>query len=143
MSSVLPSSFGELLQKLRKQKSISQQVLAEKLGVHRNTIGAWEKGDRLPDTRGIVVELARQLRLDDDQTHQLLQASLTALYFYWHVPYPRNPFFTGRHTYLKTLHQRLRSEHSVALNQSFALSGLGGIGKTQLVHCGLNKSMIK
>ncbi len=132
MSSALPSSFGELLQTFRKQKKIRQQVLADKLGVHRNTIGAWERGDRLPDTKGIVLELAKQLGLNGDETRQLLEASLTALSSYWHVPYPRNPFFTGRHAFLETLHHRLGSEQSVALSQSYALSGLGGIGKTQL-----------
>ncbi|QLQ08841.1 MAG: helix-turn-helix domain-containing protein [Anaerolineae bacterium] len=30
---------------------MSQQALAYKLGVHRNTISAWERGEYLPDTR--------------------------------------------------------------------------------------------
>jgi DNA-binding XRE family transcriptional regulator len=132
MSNALPSSFGDLLQTLRKQKKIRQQPLADKLGVHRNTIGAWERGDRLPDTKGIVLELTKQLSLNEDEKRQLLEASLTALSSYWYVPYPRNPFFTGRHAFLQTLHHRLGSEQSVALSQSYALSGLGGIGKTQL-----------
>ena len=56
-------SFGESLQTLRKQKKIHQQLLADKLGVHRNTIGAWERGDRLPDSKGIVFELAKDLQI--------------------------------------------------------------------------------
>jgi hypothetical protein len=48
------------------------------------------------------------------------------------VPYPRNPFFTGREGILETLHMCLTSDRVVALTQSYALSGLGGVGKTHL-----------
>src|SRR5207253_102128 len=50
---------------------------------------------------------------------------------YWNVPYQRNHYFTGRSDLLEQLHARLRQERTVALTQSLALSGLGGIGKTQ------------
>src|SRR5271165_3274482 len=43
----------------------------------------------------------------------------------WNVP-PRNTAFTGRETYLKTLHQNLAQTNAVAL------SGIGGMGKTQI-----------
>jgi SEFIR domain len=43
----------------------------------------------------------------------------------WLVPYPRNPFFTGRGQALVDLQQAL------AKRKSAALSGLGGLGKTQ------------
>jgi hypothetical protein len=49
----------------------------------------------------------------------------------WNVPFGRNPFFTGREQLLERLHAQLSRDHSVALTQSYALSGLGGIGKTQ------------
>ncbi len=47
------------------------------------------------------------------------------------MPFARNPFFTGRGQLLERLHAQLSRSHSAALNQSYALSGLGGIGKTQ------------
>jgi tetratricopeptide (TPR) repeat protein/DNA-binding XRE family transcriptional regulator len=132
MKSDQPTSFGEVLQSLRKQKKMGQQPLADRLGVHRNTIGAWERGDRLPETRGMVLELAKVLRLDDEQTRMLLQASLTGLSSYWQVPFPRNPFFSGRSQLLIHLHQQLSGKQTVALSQSYGITGLGGIGKTQL-----------
>lgn len=49
----------------------------------------------------------------------------------WNVPYIRNPFFTGRENVLEQLHEALISNKSVALAQPLAISGLGGIGKTQ------------
>ncbi len=51
----------------------------------------------------------------------------------WNIPYPRNPFFTGREDLLLQLHNQLASGQTTALSQSpQAISGLGGIGKTQL-----------
>jgi len=49
----------------------------------------------------------------------------------WNVPFARNPFFTGRAQLLERLHQLLNRSQRAALSQSLALSGLGGIGKTQ------------
>lgn len=47
------------------------------------------------------------------------------------VPYPRNPYFTGREDELKALHEALGEGNIVALRQIQAISGLGGVGKTQ------------
>ncbi len=51
----------------------------------------------------------------------------------WNVPYPRNPFFLGRETELALVHRRLHTEQAPALPSPQAISGLGGIGKTQFV----------
>ena len=47
------------------------------------------------------------------------------------VPYARNPYFTGRETILRSLHDALNKDSATALTQGHAISGLGGIGKTQ------------
>lgn len=125
-------SFGSLLKGFRKRRHLSQQQLARAMGVHRNAIGRWEQGDFLPATKGMVLELARHLALDQSETRQLLEASLTALSPYWLVPFSRNPFFTGREEILQVLHTQLDVERSAALTQSSALCGLGGVGKTQI-----------
>jgi hypothetical protein len=49
----------------------------------------------------------------------------------WMVPYRRNPFFTGREELLTHLHNLFSQHQAVALTQADAISGLGGIGKTQ------------
>ena len=49
----------------------------------------------------------------------------------WTIPYPRNPFFTGREDVLKSVHDTLQAGQPTALAQAQAISGLGGIGKTQ------------
>jgi transcriptional regulator with XRE-family HTH domain len=134
MEHLYASSFGDLLKLFRKRKGLSQQHLADSLQVHRNTVGAWERGDRLPDTRGIVLEIAQRMELDDDDTLQLLEASLTALAPHWCVPHQRNPFFTGRDEVLQEIHARLQNDVPRATGLSCCLlSGAGGIGKTQTV----------
>jgi NB-ARC domain len=50
----------------------------------------------------------------------------------WNVPYPRNPVFTGREPLLAKLVEALHTDNAAALTQPQALSGLGGIGKTQI-----------
>jgi tetratricopeptide (TPR) repeat protein/transcriptional regulator with XRE-family HTH domain len=131
MDDMTLSTFGELLKAFRKQHKITQQALARQLGVHRNTIGTWENGEFLPDSKAIVLEIARLLHLDTNNTRRLLEASLTALSPHWQMPYQRNPFFTGRDSVLQQLHDALAHEHTAVISQSYALSGLGGIGKTQ------------
>ena len=47
------------------------------------------------------------------------------------LPYPRNPYFTGRAQILQALREQLAAEGAAALGQAAAISGLGGVGKTQ------------
>ncbi len=55
-----------------------------------------------------------------------------ALPLIWNIPYRRNPFFTGREDLLERLHSQLQALQKAVLSQPQAISGLGGIGKTQL-----------
>src|SRR5581483_8899108 len=57
------------------------------------------------------------------------RAALPAI---WNIPYPRNPFFLGRDVELTQLRSHLQTNQATALSQPQAISGLGGIGKTQL-----------
>lgn len=114
------SSFGEVLKTARKRTRLTQKQLAQRLGVHVNTISSWELGTYLPGTRGLVLELARHLHMDEQVASHLLEASLTALSPCRSVPLPRNPFFTGREHILQALHAQLGTDQIVALTQSYA-----------------------
>lgn len=46
--------FGENLQSLRKQKRMSQEQLAEKVGVSRQSISKWERGESYPTMNNIM-----------------------------------------------------------------------------------------
>lgn len=47
-------NFGENLQNLRKQKRMSQEQLAEKVGVSRQSISKWERGESYPTMNNIM-----------------------------------------------------------------------------------------
>ena len=47
-------NLSEKITKLRKEKSLSQEAFAEKLGVSRQSVSKWETGSALPDTDKIV-----------------------------------------------------------------------------------------
>src|ERR1700680_108057 len=49
----------------------------------------------------------------------------------WNIPYQRNPLFTGRANLLQQLRANLAGSKAAILTQPQAISGLGGIGKTQ------------
>lgn len=132
MFDIASETFGTLLRQFRKRQHLTQQQLAKALGLHRNTIGRWEEGSFLPESKTLILELARCLHLTELEARRLLDASFLAPIPVWSVPYPRNPFFTGRENLLATLHTHLAPGHSIALPRSYALHGMGGIGKTQL-----------
>ncbi len=69
-------------------------------------------------------------RVIEELSQVTLTASTSATW--WNVPYPRNLFFTGREDLLATLEQALHAGQPTALSQPQAMSGLGGVGKTQL-----------
>ncbi len=50
----------------------------------------------------------------------------------WNVPSPRNPLFTGRDKLLAQLANALSAGQATAFSQVQVISGLGGVGKTQL-----------
>ena len=58
--------IGKNLQKLRKQKSLTQEALAEAVGVARQTIAKWEAGESTPDLEisGRIAS-ALEVTLDD------------------------------------------------------------------------------
>jgi len=49
--------IGAFLQELRKEKKLTQEQLAEKMGVARRTVSRWETGSNMPDL-DILVELS-------------------------------------------------------------------------------------
>lgn len=46
--------FGDNLKKLRKTKNISQEILAEKVGVSRQSVSKWETGEAYPEMTNIL-----------------------------------------------------------------------------------------
>lgn len=59
-------AFGNNIKKLREEKNLTQQLLAEKLYVSRQTICRWENGSRCPDLI-TAKKLALELKVSMDE----------------------------------------------------------------------------
>ncbi len=83
------------------------------------------------EQRGIAKQTPISIwsRTWDGTEHPLLQ--IDRLRSVLDIPYQRNAYFTGREDTLLSLHEALIANRTVALAQPQAISGLGGIGKTQ------------
>jgi tetratricopeptide (TPR) repeat protein/transcriptional regulator with XRE-family HTH domain len=121
--------FGARLRKARVQRHLSQEALAEALGTSPKSISRWENDQVLPHAY-YRLRLCRFFGLSQEELF-VESAELDPAPVSWNVSFPRHPFFTGREEILQTVHALLTSSQSVALTQAVALSGLGGIGKTQ------------
>lgn len=119
----------------RTRLHLSQEALAEAMGVSTKSIKRWEQNRALPQPyhrerlcRLLSIDPALFLRAPEVEESQSSAAQVPL----WYVPFPRNPFFTGRDELLQQLQTLLSMQHAAALTQAYALSGLGGIGKTQV-----------
>jgi len=127
--------LGFRLRQHRMRLGLSQEALAEEVGVSARSIRRWEQDLALP--QGFARErLAQLFGMDTEHLFgiQLVEkpqqpASSSPL---WVVPFPRNPCFIGREEILRRLHSKLTLQQPIAVPQAVALSGLGGIGKTQV-----------
>jgi transcriptional regulator with XRE-family HTH domain len=126
----------------------SQREVAAKLGTSFVNVSRWERGitspgpyfrqqlcvlfNRQPQELGLLLDQSAEKQ---HQLHSSLFLDLPAQTLnvpLWYVPYPRNPFFTGRDSILQLLDTMLRQNTATVLTQPYALHGLGGIGKTQI-----------
>lgn len=139
------------LRQERERRGWTQGELAERLGTTRINVGRWENGQTFPGPyyRQRLAELygknlqeldllpesaeerGREEEVSTITTAESGSSSPTTSPI-WSVPYRRNPFFTGREEILAHLYAVLRNSRTVALTQPQAISGLGGIGKTQI-----------
>lgn len=51
----MADAFGERLKKLREQRGMSQQLIADLCGLHRNTISVYESGDVSPSIEHLML----------------------------------------------------------------------------------------
>lgn len=127
-------AFGERLAQARMHRQLSQEALAESIGATARTIGRWEHDLSLPqqyyrERLCEVLQITPEVLFGANET---VQQSDTQTTFLWHVPYARNPYFTGREAVLHQIHEKWHSERQADLSRPQILTGLGGIGKTQI-----------
>ncbi len=123
--------FADLLDCYLQRAGFTQQELANKINVHRNTLVKWLTRSSRPESREQVLRLADELFLNEEERKGFIQAAGFSLERWptevWLVP-QQDPFFVGREDVFQSLQQLLVPGNVTALTQ--AISGLGGIGKT-------------
>src|SRR5260370_5404671 len=134
------------LRQERERRAWTQSDVAERIGTTQINISRWENGITFPgpyyrqrlgelfgkslQELGLIPESSEE-HSEPVSTFSGTPDSISSLPI-WNVPYRRNPFFTGREEILAHLYTALRSSKAAALTQTQAISGLGGIGKTQI-----------
>ena len=132
------SRFENVLQSLRvsRGKSWTREKTAELLTeygggeVKLRLYTGWEYGEGVPSSENLK-KIVAVFGLTQEEEEMLYYAAARVPPKIRHLP-PHNPFFTGRKSYLKQLRQFLQENSTLALTQPVSISGLGGIGKTQL-----------
>ncbi len=140
--------FSRPVSRLRQERELrawTQSELAERIGTTQINVSRWENGITVPSPyyRQRLGELfgksIQELGLIPESSEEVSTSlgtpdshTSTPPLPIWNVPYRRNPFFTGREEILAHLYTVLRSSKAAALTQAQAISGLGGIGKTQI-----------
>jgi tetratricopeptide (TPR) repeat protein/transcriptional regulator with XRE-family HTH domain len=137
--------FSRLKQE-RERRGWSQSDVAKKIGTNQINISRWENANTTPGPYfrqklgNLFGKSLQELGLFSEvENSDSVQGSSTSTssdshthMSIWNVPYRRNPFFTGREEILVNLFSALNSTKRAALTQAKAISGLGGIGKTQI-----------
>jgi tetratricopeptide (TPR) repeat protein/transcriptional regulator with XRE-family HTH domain len=138
-----------VLRALRKERGWTQQQVADHIGApHSLNISRWENGTAFPSAYyleklcQLFGKSVRELglsQLESNSQDEATSASepdqirLQKGPRMWTIPYPRNLFFLGREEVLAQLRRQFLATQSLDLPQPQAISGLGGIGKTQVV----------
>jgi tetratricopeptide (TPR) repeat protein/transcriptional regulator with XRE-family HTH domain len=128
---------NERLRRAREQHNLTQKELADKIGVTNITVNRWENGKVIPIPY-YRQKLCNFFQMDAEAlgltppVEKGKMSSRNPLPAVWNVPYRHNPFFTGREVLLKRIHDLRSSGRAIALTQAHAITGLGGIGKTQV-----------
>lgn len=85
----------------------------------------------LPSSTGKEQKHLEQEQIAIEQHERSIEGPLTPSPL-WSVPYSQNTYFTGRESLLEQLHCALSSGYTGSAMRKRAISGLGGVGKTQI-----------
>jgi tetratricopeptide (TPR) repeat protein/DNA-binding XRE family transcriptional regulator len=115
--------LGDRLRRERERRHWTQEELAGRIDGSVPSVSRWENGRASPQPE-MLQKLTALFGMP-------VEAWGTARTRIWTVPYLRNLHFTGRERILTHLHALFSEQNIVAVSQTRAISGLGGIGKTQ------------
>jgi len=136
-------SIGQRIRNERFARNWSQKMLAEKIiaildegdgtgdiDTAITSINRWENNKAAPSP--FYREKLCRVFGKSPEAWGIVKPSYEEPSSIWNVPYLRNPCFTGREEIIIQLHDNFSKRKTIALTQPYAVSGLGGIGKTQI-----------
>lgn len=121
-------SVGQRLRRERLRLNWSQEKLAEKLGVSVPSINRWENDKVLPQP-AYREQLCQLFGKSPEELGFVARDSTTPV---WMVPQRRNLYFTGREDAIAYVRNAFAAKKAGIMLPICAISGLGGIGKTQV-----------
>src|SRR5579884_2955068 len=130
------SSPNNQLKQERLLRGWTQNDVAGHIGTDGYTVNRWERGRTVPSPYfrqrlcGLFGKSAKELGFIVQTTPSSVEESFVPTL--WHLPFRRNPFFTGRTNILSRLHSYFQQDRESMWQPMIAISGLPGIGKTQV-----------
>ena len=121
-------SKDELLKQLWPDQVVNEWVLTYSIKQLRKTVGDTGSAQHIVKT---VHGRGYHFVAPVDPRHRPAEEGSQKLAIPWNVP-AYNPFFTGREQVLEALSHAFSSDHAAVMARPQAISGLGGIGKTQV-----------
>lgn len=127
MKTAASATPNELLSYERERRHWTQDNVAAQIGApDPKMVGKWERGIIVP-TPHYRQKLSTLFGRSARELGLVRKGEIP----FWQVPYRQNLFFTGREDLLEQVYTRLNTRQTEAFTQTLALSGLGGVGKTQ------------
>lgn len=108
-------SLGSSLYHARKKSGLSQENVAEKLGVSRQTISKWETGETLPDIRqskglAVLYHMTLDELIEYDFDQQQAQQMIDSVSEEAQAKIDWNKVWSKKYPVLATYHQKVRVE---------------------------------
>lgn len=115
--------LGSSLYHARKKSGLSQENVAEKLGVNRQTISKWETNETLPDIRqskglAMLYHMTLDELIEYDFDEQQAQQMIDSVSDEAQARIDRNKVWSKKYPVLSTYHQRVRiNDYAPALRE--------------------------
>lgn len=117
------SSLGNSLYSARKSRGLTQEEVAEKLGVSRQTISKWETNETLPDIRqskglAMLYHMSLDELIEYDFDEQLAQQMIESVSDEAQARIDWNKVWSKKYPVLATYHQKVRiDDYAPALRE--------------------------
>ncbi len=126
MAGTTTSSLGLVLRRRRRQLELTQQDIADRVGVRANYIGYLERDMRRPSTN-VLVKMAKVLDLDREELFFLAHPQVRE-FIHTEAPDPKQSAWDAFRT-----NKRLHTRHGISQAELKALQAVSALGPVRAV----------